>query len=254
MASLLIFVMLGVAALQIFFRSVAIASAPKENQPQFAARQGSLTYVYRLAVLMMVAGFLFAPALQHFTFNGQSIVFAGFLGLLMVLLVVFLINALTTSRDPVLTFSAGFALLLTGQALGLALGGLCNGLMAPGSFETWAFAIAGLFVLIAYLFLFTENDLGELGTVVDAIDSFDEACERLVKECGLSKREAEILPLALKGRTGERIAEQFVISKSTVDTHLRRIYGKCGVHSRQELIDLGERTAEEVARQQRNSQ
>lgn len=254
MASLLIFIMLGVAALQIFFRPVAIASALKENQPQFAARQGSLTYVYRLAVLMMVAGFLFAPALQHFTFNGQSIVFAGFLGLLMVLLVVFLINALTTSRDPVLTFSAGFALLLTGQALGLALGGLCNGLMAPGSFETWAFAIAGLFVLIAYLFLFTENDLGELGTVVDAIDSFDEACERLVKECGLSKREAEILPLALKGRTGERIAEQFVISKSTVDTHLRRIYGKCGVHSRQELIDLGERTAEEVARQQRNSQ
>ncbi|MEG0322916.1 MAG: LuxR C-terminal-related transcriptional regulator, partial [Raoultibacter sp.] len=26
----------------------------------------------------------------------------------------------------------------------------------------------------------------------------------------------------------------------TVDTHLRRIYQKAGVHNRQELIDLGE--------------
>ena len=49
-------------------------------------------------------------------------------------------------------------------------------------------------------------------------------------------------PFALKGRTGERIAAEFYISKSTVDTHLRRIYAKCGVHGRQELIDLGERT------------
>ena len=68
-----------------------------------------------------------------------------------------------------------------------------------------------------------------------------------MQERGLSKREAEILPLALKGRTSERIAEQFVISKSTVDTHLRRIYAKCDVHSRQELIDLGERVAEQIA-------
>ena len=58
----------------------------------------------------------------------------------------------------------------------------------------------------------------------------------------MEKREAEILPFALKGRTGERIAAEFYISKSTVDTHLRRIYAKCGVHGRQELIDLGERT------------
>ena len=27
------------------------------------------------------------------------------------------------------------------------------------------------------------------------------------------------------------------------DTHLRRIYSKCGVHSRQELLDLAEKTA-----------
>ena len=71
-------------------------------------------------------------------------------------------------------------------------------------------------------------------------------CARIAASAKLSKREAEILPLALRGRTAERIAGEFFISKNTVDTHLRRIYAKCGVHTRQELIDLGERTEGEL--------
>ena len=69
----------------------------------------------------------------------------------------------------------------------------------------------------------------------------EDACRAIIERYKLSKRESEILPLALRGRTGERIASELFIAKSTVDTHLRRIYGKCGVHSRQELIDLSER-------------
>ena len=68
----------------------------------------------------------------------------------------------------------------------------------------------------------------------------DATCRKISKQAGLSPREAEVLPLALKGRTGERIASELCISKSTVDTHLRRIYAKCGVHNRQELIDFAE--------------
>ena len=269
--SLLIFFMLGIAALQIFFKPVsfresgsaqnaaqnaiqntvqsAVQSTARnqETANEFTSRQGAIAYVYRLAILMMVTGFLFAPALQSFVVNGPSIVFAGFLGLLIVLVIVFLVNAFTTARDPALAFSAGFSLLLGGQALGLLLGGLLDAFMDFAVFQTWAFAVAGLLIMVAFLFMFTENDLGELGTVAQALDSFDEACAYLAQKHALSKRESEILPLALKGRTSERIAEQFVISKSTVDTHLRRIYTKCNVHSRQELIDLGERVAERIA-------
>ena len=269
--SLLIFFMLGIAALQIFFKPVSFRESSaaqnaaqnaiqntvqsavqgtarnQENADEFTSRQGAIAYVYRLAILMMVTGFLFAPALQSFVVNGPSIVFAGFLGLLIVLVIVFLVNAFTTARDPALAFSAGFSLLLGGQALGLLLGGLLDAFMDFAVFQTWAFAVAGLLIMVAFLFMFTENDLGELGTVAQALDSFDEACAYLAQKHALSKRESEILPLALKGRTSERIAEQFVISKSTVDTHLRRIYTKCNVHSRQELIDLGERVAERIA-------
>ena len=78
--------------------------------------------------------------------------------------------------------------------------------------------------------------------IVRDADRFDEACRAISQDHGLSKRESEILPLALRGRTGERIAGELFISKSTVDTHLRRMYAKTGTHGRQELIDLGERT------------
>ena len=47
----------------------------------------------------------------------------------------------------------------------------------------------------------------------------------------------------LESLLDKAIAQELFIAKSTADTHLRRIYSKCGVHSRQELLDLAERTA-----------
>ena len=45
----------------------------------------------------------------------------------------------------------------------------------------------------------------------------------------------------MRGRTGAYIAETLVISENTARGHVRRLYTKLGVHSRQELIDLVER-------------
>ena len=55
---------------------------------------------------------------------------------------------------------------------------------------------------------------------------------------GLSKRELEVLELFAQGRSANWIAERFVISKNTVRTHLRNIYAKLDVHTRQELLDF----------------
>ena len=60
----------------------------------------------------------------------------------------------------------------------------------------------------------------------------------LPKARGLSARETEVLALVLKGRDLPYIAEKLVVSKNTVRTHMRNIYAKLGVHSKQEVIDL----------------
>ena len=158
----------------------------------------------------------------------------------------FLIMGRIGGGDAARSFARGFAALFAGEITGVLVGGVLGAL--PGAFDVSAalVALAGVAVLYAYLFLFTDRDMAALSVVIAQSDRFEEACELIARTAKLSKREAEILPLALRGRTAERIAGEFFISKNTVDTHLRRIYAKCGVHTRQELIDLGERTEAEL--------
>lgn len=68
--------------------------------------------------------------------------------------------------------------------------------------------------------------------------SIDEICDAISAEFGLTPRESEILPSVARGRTLSRIQEELFISASTVNTHIRHIYAKCGVANRQELLDF----------------
>lgn len=68
--------------------------------------------------------------------------------------------------------------------------------------------------------------------------SLEEVCEAMSAEFGLTPRESEILPGVARGRTIARIQEELFISASTVNTHIRHIYAKCGVSNRQELLDF----------------
>lgn len=62
--------------------------------------------------------------------------------------------------------------------------------------------------------------------------------DRIGSDFGLTSREVETLSLFSEGRSAPFIAEKLVLSESTVRTHIRHIYAKCGVHNRQELLDL----------------
>ena len=54
----------------------------------------------------------------------------------------------------------------------------------------------------------------------------------------LSAREAEVLRFLSKGRSVPYMREAMTLSKSTIETHIKHIYAKVDVHSKQELIDL----------------
>lgn len=242
-ASLLLFVLFCVAALQ-FIAPGGSGSLTVPSADASDARvepEGPLDGVYRLALLVMMAGFLFVPVLSDFGVPGEAIVLAGYLGLTYVLISLFLVMARLTDQDAALSFARGFAALYLGEAAGIGLGNVIDLISQTGQTPYVVVACAGLATLFSYLFLFTERDFRALSVIARDADRFEDVCLLIAHEHGLSKRETEVLPLALRGRTGERIAAELFISKSTVDTHLRRIYAKTGVHGRQELIDLGER-------------
>ena len=60
----------------------------------------------------------------------------------------------------------------------------------------------------------------------------------LVRRFGLSERELEVLRLLGEGRTAKYISETLVVSFNTARSHVRHVFDKLDVHSRQELIDL----------------
>ena len=122
-------------------------------------------------------------------------------------------------------------------------------------------------LLVSYVFFFTEADFlliskkaepvrpqGDVASrssdlvvsetastgapAVRAEASLDELCDAISAEFGLTPRESEILPSVARGRTLARIQQELFISTSTVNTHIRHIYAKCGVASRQELLDF----------------
>ncbi|MBQ6585555.1 MAG: LuxR family transcriptional regulator [Coriobacteriales bacterium] len=70
--------------------------------------------------------------------------------------------------------------------------------------------------------------------------TLEEACAALGHRLDLSAREIEVFTLLAQGRDPVRIQDTLFISYNTVRNHIKSIYRKLGVHSRQELLDLVE--------------
>ena len=69
-------------------------------------------------------------------------------------------------------------------------------------------------------------------------DALGRAVERLAGCYGLTARETQVLSLLAIGRSNPYIRDELGVSLNTVGTHVKHIYAKLGVHSRQELIDM----------------
>lgn len=85
-----------------------------------------------------------------------------------------------------------------------------------------------------------ERAQGNAGDAVspDPRASLHERCDRFAAHFGLTARETDVLQLIAAGRDVPYIEGELVLAKSTVKTHIKHIYEKCGVSSRQDLLDL----------------
>ncbi len=76
--------------------------------------------------------------------------------------------------------------------------------------------------------------------------SDEDAVGRMAEQYRLSPREVDVLRLLSRGRSVPYMRDALVISKSTIETHIKHLYAKAGVHSRQELINLLESYRQEA--------
>ncbi len=132
------------------------------------------------------------------------------------------------------------SLLAGTTALTLAMG--CMG--AGDDVARVGIALCIALLILAYLFVLTERHITAIEEINEAKEvellhvRFQDRLDAVTRRFGLTKREAEVCRLFVRGRSTARIAEDLYISSGTVATHLRSIYRKAGVHGRQELLDL----------------
>ncbi len=162
--------------------------------------------------------------------------------------VVFLFFVLR-SRDMGLTPVAGICLGQATMQLGITAGGLFSTLtlanisaQSPESFG-WSLAIclilcvATSFASAAWYHGATHQPSNGASLPNQTVSDAQNTLCQIVDTYGISPREAEVLHLLAQGRSQPYIRDALSMSKSTVATHVRHIYQKMGVHTRQELLD-----------------
>lgn len=147
---------------------------------------------------------------------------------------------------PLRTYGKARCIDYAGFVLGLACGFAVQGLSARyASFLVLAIAAAiCMLALISHKPRFPEAGMERDQGMAekDARMIWRQRCQAVGERYKLSDRQQEVLFLMAQGRNAKYIESALVISLSTVQTHIRNIYRKLGVHSRQELLDLIEET------------
>ena len=64
------------------------------------------------------------------------------------------------------------------------------------------------------------------------------ACKQLAEQHRLTKREQQVFELLAQGRSTTDVATALDVSENTAKTHIKRLYKKLDVHSKQDIIDL----------------
>lgn len=237
-----------------------------------APQQRIVLRLYRFVVPLMAAGFIALPfvpdQMRWMAFAAIMCGFYSFEGLVWLLQPEY---AFRTRASTVKVFGWGRCLFHMFGFLGVTVGFACIDKGAAVGSVPIALCLGAVLVLIVLsTFVFTEHDLRrfvqpslglEAGTGTEAAGdppdgqrgatasasadarAEDEGrlFERIADAGGLSRREREVLGYLGRGRSVPFIAEELVISSGTVKTHVRHIYEKLGVHSKQDLLDLIER-------------
>ncbi len=145
-------------------------------------------------------------------------------------------------NSPALVLCGGWALFTFANTLSTKAGLLVE--PGGGAFLAYNVAImAALAALIVVEFLPRRGAAAQGGEpqpepAVTGEDALLARCEQLAHTYALTDREREVLVPLVRGRSASTIAAQLSMSTETARTHIRHIYQKTDIHSREELMDI----------------
>jgi DNA-binding CsgD family transcriptional regulator len=209
---------------------------------------------YRPVPLLFAAGFLLLPFVDPpISWLAMAVAFAGF-GCFGVFYWVILSNTAYRFRSsPEIIYSLGFLLLTLGAIIGELIKLSLGILGQTGHDFSVSVAVIGLTLLVIVLWQNSDgalfaNETVEMGgsfTLTQKVLKTDNAlrAQAIASHFSLSPREVEVLELLMEGRNVPAISAELVLSKNTVQTHVKSIYRKTGVSKRQHLLTLADELA-----------
>ncbi|MCD2433075.1 MULTISPECIES: helix-turn-helix transcriptional regulator [Paraeggerthella] len=218
------------------------------------ARGGKFDFaiIYRLTLPLMVAAFLILPnvgvlnqAMSDFCTSASYTAFS----VLVMLIMANLSYRYGVSAVWLFGIERGVRALfsLLGRQTEMLLGSPTFGLAGSDA------VLSGLVIVMvvaATMILFSEKELSsrwgmtflaeynaQADTALVKKQELANRCQALARERGLSPREEEVLLLLAQHKTVGSIERELFIANGTAKTHIRHIYRKLDVHSRDELIN-----------------
>jgi len=209
----------------------------------------------RMSVIHRPVAILFAPALLMLPFvmspNRDLSCAVAIAGMLLFLTILWVATS-DISNMIDLDF-VGFFSMRFSTSVPLMLCSMFLGEFVAAHFGFDSKVTMACLVVVAALLMFTAIiSMEDQEVVQDALSprvvdeakkqgmTLEEACAALGHRLDLSAREIEVFTLLAQGRDPVRIQDTLFISYNTVRNHIKSIYRKLGVHSRQELLDLVE--------------
>ena len=217
------------------------------------ARGGKFDFgiVYRIALPLMVAAFLVLPnmgflsqAMSDFCTSASYTAFS----ILIMLIMANLCYRYGMSAVWLFGIERGVRALFTvfGRATEQAISSPALALQGA---DVYLSGLVIILVVAATMILFSERELSSrwgmtfLGEeaqddgVIVKRQELANRCQETARACGLSPREEEVLLLLAQHKTVGSIERELFIANGTAKTHIRHIYRKLDIHSRDELIE-----------------
>ena len=211
--------------------------------------QPNLGALFKVALPLSAAGFVLLPLVWSGGGIANACAQLGS-GVASIILWCMVANTARENRIPATPLFA-CALCVTGMA---QLVGTVVGIVFQDSLDQGGAALTGVALVAVYLvavvslFLFKDRALGGSEDPAPAqtqdlsadaeLARLDTRCQALAQAHGLTPRETELLVQLAQGRTLRAISEKLTVSENTVKYHVKSIYQKLGVHTRDEVIDL----------------
>lgn len=103
------------------------------------------------------------------------------------------------------------------------------------------FLVAAFALIVSTILLLNGSDAAS-PTLRNGLDpSFgnrESACDGIATAYGLTPRETDVLKLLSLGHSQQRIADTLCVAPTTIQSHVKSIYRKTGLHNKQQVIDL----------------